>query len=153
MSSKGYHQYFVTFPPATWSWRFAWVRPRRGVSSQERGAIGLRRHGFEVNFITIMQNFSSNVAVMGKIMNPLIMPANSQFSQGGVVMSQGYLHVFFRSEQGTGVEASVVVEAPLLRSLFGPQRRFEGHAKPACYTFVLLERVHFRSRETWIFVL
>lgn len=46
-----------------------------------------------------MQNFSSNTAVMGKIMNALIMPSNSQYSEGGVVMSQGYLHIFFRSEQ------------------------------------------------------
>ncbi|CAK9021272.1 Pentatricopeptide repeat-containing protein [Durusdinium trenchii] len=80
MTSKGYHQYFVTFPP--------------------------------VIFNTIVQNFSSNTAVMGKIQDALIVPSNYMYSEGGVVMSQGYLNIFFRSEQGTGVEASVHVEAP-----------------------------------------
>lgn len=81
LTSKGYHQYYVTFPP--------------------------------VIFNTIMQNFSSNTAVLGKIMDPLILPSNPMYSVGGVVMSQGFLHIFFRSEQGTGVQASVHVEAPV----------------------------------------
>ncbi|CAJ1348772.1 unnamed protein product [Effrenium voratum] len=80
MTSKGYHQYFVSFPP--------------------------------VIFNTIIANFSSNTAVLGKIEQPLIVPSNWMFSEGGVVMSQGYLNIFFRSEQGTGVMASVHVEAP-----------------------------------------
>jgi len=80
LKSKGYHQYFVTFPP--------------------------------VIFNTIVQNFSSNTAVLGKIQDALIVPSNYMYSTGGVVLSQGYLHIFFRSEQGTGVSASVHVEAP-----------------------------------------
>eukprot|EP00435_Cladocopium_sp_Y103_P011209 s1732_g2.t3 len=81
LTSKGYHQYYVTFPP--------------------------------VIFNTIMQNFSSNTAVLGKIMDPLILPSNPMYSVGGLVMSQGFLNIFFRSEQGTGVQASVHVEAPM----------------------------------------
>ncbi|CAE7458820.1 unnamed protein product [Symbiodinium necroappetens] len=80
LTSKGYHQYEVTFPPVT--------------------------------FNTVMQNFSSNTAVLGKITQPLIVPSNWMYSEGGVVMAQGFLNIFFRSEQGTGVESSVHVEAP-----------------------------------------
>jgi len=80
LTSRGYHQYEVTFPPVT--------------------------------FNTVMQNFSSNTAVLGKIKQPLIVPSNWMYSEGGVVMAQGFLNIFFRSEQGTGVESSVHVEAP-----------------------------------------
>eukprot|EP00930_Biecheleria_cincta_P038971 TRINITY_DN26793_c0_g1_i2.p1 TRINITY_DN26793_c0_g1~~TRINITY_DN26793_c0_g1_i2.p1 ORF type:complete len:2370 (+),score=328.03 TRINITY_DN26793_c0_g1_i2:2584-9693(+) len=80
LTSKGYHQYEVTFP--------------------------------SVVFGTTVGNFSENTAVLGKIGGAFIFPENFQYSPGGITMSQNWLRIFFRTEQGTGVEASIHVQAP-----------------------------------------